>query len=77
MFNVELTYRTKMGNLICTMTTNATVAMREEAIELRGALKAKFPNATVLLKHAKPLATVDEAMQEISKHLREYPPVEE
>jgi hypothetical protein len=79
MFNVEVTYRTRMGNLICTMTTSATVATRDEAHELRQELQAKpaFVNATVLIKHAKPLATVDEAIEQLARHLREYPPLED
>jgi hypothetical protein len=79
MYEVEVTYRTRMGQLICTMTTAATVATREEAHETRAALQAMpaFANATILIKHGKPLATVDEAIQRVSRHLQEYPPLQD
>lgn len=79
MFEVEVTYRTNMGRLIATMTTSATVSSREEAHELRTTLQAQplFASATILIKHAKPLATVDEAVQQLTRQLKEYPPVQD
>jgi hypothetical protein len=75
MFDVELRYRTKMGNLTFTMTNTETVATREEANELREALRSMpdLGDAEVRIKNAKPPPTVDEALERIVAELRKFP----
>ncbi len=76
MFNVEVTYRTRIGNLGAVMTSSATLASRPEAEELRTALRGliDLAGARISITNAKPHPTVDEAFARICKDLAEYPP---
>jgi hypothetical protein len=74
MFSVEASYYTRLGNLRTVMTTCIAVATRDEAEELRAAIKAipELDEVTVLVRNAPP-PTVDEAMQAFRRRLAEYP----
>jgi hypothetical protein len=76
MFEVAVTYLTMMGNLRVNFTSSETVATREEANELRGALRSipELANAVVTIKNAKPPPTFDEAMERFRAELRRFPP---
>jgi hypothetical protein len=75
MFAVDVTYRTRLGNLMARMTSSQIVETREEAQELRGALQAmpQLANAVITIKNAKPLPTFDEAMEHFRRGFAEYP----
>jgi hypothetical protein len=75
MFDVEVTYPTKMGNLRVSFTTSETVASREEAEELRIALRAipELANAAIKIKNTKPRPTVDEAIERFIADMRKFP----
>lgn len=79
MYDVELSYRTKMGQLTMHMHTTETVATHEEAKELRLAIKALMEkcgyDCTVMIKNATPLHTVDEAMEDFKRMITKYRPV--
>jgi hypothetical protein len=76
MFEVEVAYQTKMGNLAVNFTTSETVATREEANDLRDALRAipELANATFKIKNAKLPPTIDEAIDRFRAELRRFPP---
>ena len=82
MFTVEVTYRTRLGNLTAQMSTSQTVETMGEAEIVRTALKEGFKMSgiadadfSIKIKHAKPLPTFDEAMQKFREHFAEYPPL--
>ncbi len=78
MFDVEITYKTRLGGLTATMSTSQRVASRDEAETLRDAVK-HFPglaNAIVKIKNAPLPPTVDEALDGFRKQLAEYPPTQ-
>lgn len=79
MYDVELTYRTRMGQLIMTMHTTETVETHEEAKELRLAIKAMMDRCgfegRVMIKHATPLSTVDEALETVKRFVTKYRPI--
>jgi hypothetical protein len=80
MYNVELAYRSRLGNLTATMHSHAILATRAEADELREALRAEpgLEQATVKITIAKPLhTTVDDALDHFRAEIREYPPIRE
>ncbi len=75
MFSVEVTYHTRLGGLMAQMTNSQIVETREEAQELRGALKAMplLDGASIVIKNAKPMPTFDEAMEHFRRGFAEYP----
>ena len=79
MFVVEVTYRTRLGNLAAQMTTSQTLETMGEAEILRTAVKEGFDmlpaEVSIKIKHGKPLPTFDEALQNIRQHIAEYPPL--
>lgn len=70
MFEVELSYPTRMGNLTIRFTNS-----REEAEQLRRMLRAvpDLADATILIMNSKPAPTVDEAMQRFAAELQRFP----
>jgi hypothetical protein len=76
MFDVELQYLTKIGNLNkIVLTTSQRVATRAEAEELRDALRALpgLAGAAIRIKNAPPPPTVDEAMDGFIAEMRRFP----
>jgi len=75
MFDVELHYPTKLGNLTIKFSTSQRVATRAEAEELRDALRAMpaLADATIKIKHTPLPPTVDEAMDGFIATMREWP----
>lgn len=78
MYDVELSYFTKLGQLKMHMHTTETVATHEEAKELRLAIKALMErcgySCTVMIKNATPLYTVDEAMESFKRMITKHRP---
>lgn len=74
-FNIEITYRTLLGRLPAQMTVRQTVQSSAEAEEVRTAMRnlPQLANASIFIKSAIPLPTVDEAVQEFLKDLSRYP----
>jgi hypothetical protein len=75
MFEVEVTYLSKLGKVQCNFTTSQRVGTHEEANELRALLRnlPALANASIKIKSGGP-PTVDEALERILKSMREYPP---
>jgi hypothetical protein len=77
MYDVEITYRTRIGNLVTVISSHAVMATRADADELREMLRTEpgLEQAVVKIKSAEPWPTVDEALDRIRANLLEYPPV--
>lgn len=74
-FNIEIAYRTKLGNLLAQMTIRQTVQSSEDAEEVRTAMRnlPQLANAGIFIKSAIPLPTVDEAIHAFLADLSRYP----
>lgn len=76
-YDVEVTYRCKLGGLTCQMSTSQTLGTAQEAEAVRSAIPSMpgLANATVMVKNSKLPPTIDEALDYFRKSIREYPPI--